>query len=48
MQRLAAVFDQVTNSYKFYWFLAVLGRAQNDLGRVMPVDELLAEMVALA
>jgi len=48
VQRLAAVFDQVTNSYKFYWFLAVLERAQNDRGRIMPVDELLAEMVALA
>jgi len=48
VQRLAAVFAQVTNSYKFYWFLAMLERAQNDRGRLMPVDELLAEMVALA
>ena len=48
VQRLAAVFNQVTNSYKFYWFLAVLERAQSDHGRIMLVDELLTEMVALA
>ncbi len=48
VSRLAAVFEQVTNSYKFYWFLALLERAQSDHGRVMPVDELLAAMVALA
>ena len=48
VRRLAAVFDQVTNSYKFYWSLAILERAQNDRGRVMTVDEILTEMVALA
>lgn len=48
VQRLAAVFDRVTNSYKFYWFVTVLERAQNDLGYLMPIDELLVEMVALA
>lgn len=43
---LAACFNNVTNSYKFYWFLAILEHVREDQGRVVPIDVLLARMVA--
>jgi hypothetical protein len=43
---LAASFDKVTNSYKFYWFLAILDQIRVSQTRTIPVEALLAHMVA--
>jgi hypothetical protein len=43
---LAASFDEVTNSYKFYWFLAILEQVREVPARFIPLDALLARMVA--
>lgn len=43
---LASSFDQVTNSYKFYWFLAILESVRNNEGRILPVKTLLARITA--
>jgi hypothetical protein len=43
---LSAGFRNVTNSYKFFWFLAILEHIQEDHSRVIPIDQLLARMVA--
>jgi len=43
---LSASFEEVTNSYKFYWFLAILECAREDSGRVFTLDSLLARMTA--
>ena len=43
---LAASFDQVTNSYKFYWFLAILEQLREGNGPVLSLNQLLASMVA--
>ena len=46
IEHLAACFNQVTNSYKFYWLLAILECLQKGQGPVIPFADLLAEMVA--
>lgn len=43
---LAASFNDVTNSYKFYWFLSILEQAKNSQKRVISVLDLLAHMIA--
>lgn len=43
---LAASFDDVTNSYKFYWFLAIIEQVRETQNRTIPLDLLLAQMVA--
>ncbi|GAP06119.1 hypothetical protein ATHL_00965 [Anaerolinea thermolimosa] len=43
---LASIFDQVTNSYKFYWFLAILEAVRDGEGRILPMQKLLARMTA--
>lgn len=43
---LSASFDNVTNSYKFYWFLAILEHVRENKGRIFPLDSLLAFMTA--
>ena len=43
---LEGVFNNVTNSYKFYWFLAIIERVKSTRSRVLPVDDLLARMIA--
>jgi hypothetical protein len=45
---LAASFDEVTNSYKFYWFLAILEQVRETQRRVIPLNILLARMIASA
>lgn len=45
---LAGIFNNVTNSYKFYWFLAILETIKAQPGRTMPIDTLLARMIANA
>lgn len=43
---LAASFNDVTSSYKFYWFLSILEQARNSQKRVMFILDLLARMIA--
>jgi len=43
---LASSFDNVTNSYKFYWFLAILEHVRENQSRIIPVNDLLARMVS--
>lgn len=43
---LAASFNDVTNSYKFYWFLSILERVKNPQKRIISVLDLLAHMIA--
>ncbi|GIV81899.1 MAG: hypothetical protein KatS3mg051_1253 [Anaerolineae bacterium] len=45
---LARVFNNVTNSYKFYWFLAILDTVKARRGRTIAIDHLLANMIANA
>jgi len=46
VEYLSASFDNVTNSYKFYWFLAILDHVRNKQTRIIPVRQLTAQMVA--
>jgi len=46
VQYLAASFDNVTNSYKFYWFLSILEHIHHKQTRVIPVQQLIARMIA--
>lgn len=43
---LATSLDNVTNSYKFYWFISILEHIQHNQSRTIPIDDLLAHMVA--
>ncbi|MBT9547551.1 MAG: HNH endonuclease [Candidatus Sericytochromatia bacterium] len=45
IRHLSAVFRHTTNSYKFYWFLAILEAVKNGLNEVS-LDLLTAEMLA--
>jgi hypothetical protein len=48
VRHLAAAFDNVTNSYKFLWFLAVLDEIEDGATSVIPLTRLLGRMVAAA
>ena len=43
---LSSSFDEVTNSYKFYWFLAILESVRENQDRILTIDSLLARMTA--
>lgn len=43
---LAAAFNNVTNSYKFYWFLSILEHIQEYNTPIIPLQDLLANMIA--
>lgn len=43
---LAAAFENVTNSYKFYWFLAILESVSENNGRIFSLNSLLAHMTS--
>ena len=45
--KLAAVFNTTTNSYKYYWFLAILHRVKMAGSREMKVDDLLLDMISM-
>lgn len=45
---LAAVFDETTNSYKYYWFLAILDLIREGWEEVIPSNRLVAYMLANA
>jgi hypothetical protein len=46
IEYLAASFDNVTNSYKFYWFLAILEHIRDKQARIISVRQLTASMIA--
>lgn len=48
VQALAGGFRNVTNSYKFYWFLAILEQISKLHAPKITIDDLAAEMVVLA
>lgn len=43
---LAASFNHVTNSYRFYWLLAILDSLKLSSNTVIAIDDLLARMIA--
>lgn len=43
---LAASFNDVTNSYKFYWFLSILEQIKDEQRRTLPILDLLVHMLA--
>jgi 5-methylcytosine-specific restriction endonuclease McrA len=48
IEKLAAVFNSTTNSYKYYWFLSILDFAKQNPVEDAPVDLLVIEMITLA
>jgi hypothetical protein len=46
VDHLAGSFNEVTNSYKFFWFLAILEHIETNQATVIPIKDLLAQMVA--
>lgn len=48
VDHLVAGFGDVTNSYKFYWLLAILEQLPDAADSILPIDRLLAQMVATA
>lgn len=44
---LSSSFSNVTNSYKFYWFLAILTEIQNNQSPTLALQELAARMLSL-
>lgn len=43
---LSSIFNHVTNSYKFYWFLAILDHIREDQSPIVEINTLVARMVA--
>ncbi len=43
---LSSVFNKTTNSYKFYWFLAIMESVNERTNPVISLSELLARMIA--
>jgi hypothetical protein len=48
VEHLAAAFGEVTNSYKFYWFMAILDQVRQQPAAVLPIHDLLVRMIASA
>lgn len=44
---LSGIFGNVTNSYKFYWLLAILDGIQERRAKTLPIEWLLCRMVGL-
>ena len=42
---LSAVFNDTTNSYKFYWFLGILERLNKFQEKEMQIDDIINEMI---
>lgn len=45
VEHLSGSFNNVTNSYKFYWFLALLDHIKETQSPIIPINYLLARMV---
>ena len=46
VSRLSVIFNDTTNSYKFYWFLAILDALNKGAGERLEIDDLAIQMVA--
>ena len=46
VSRLSAVFSDITNSYKFYWFLAILDSLKENNQSVITLKDIALRMVA--
>ncbi|GAA4461913.1 HNH endonuclease domain-containing protein [Nibrella saemangeumensis] len=46
VDRLSSVFTDTTNSYKFYWFLAILNHLKENGSSLIALDDLALRMVA--
>lgn len=46
INHLSSVFNRTTNSYKFYWFLAILEHVRETSEHHIPLDLLISRMVA--
>lgn len=46
VEYLAAGFSDVTNSYKFFWFLSILEHVRENQSTFIPINDLLAMMIA--
>lgn len=46
IHHLAASFDDVTNSYKYYWLLSILEHIRDNQSQIISTDDLLARMLA--
>lgn len=44
--KLSGIFNDTTNSYKFYWFLAILNALNKSQNERLDVDDLAMQMVA--
>jgi len=47
VQYLSSIFNKTTNSYKFYWFLAILESIKEQDVRIISINSLLAKMLTL-
>ena len=43
---LSGVFSNTTNSYKFYWFLAILDEIESNRSKIIPFDRLFMRMLS--
>lgn len=43
---LAGVFNHTTNSYKFYWFLAILNSIKKSKSKIINIEMLIIEMIS--
>lgn len=43
---LASSFNEVTNSYKFYWFLSILDYIKETQSPTIPINQILARMIS--
>lgn len=48
IDNLCASFSNVTNSYKYLWFLSILRQIQKDIGEEISFKELIIEMLLMA
>lgn len=48
IEKLSAVFNNTTNSYKYYWFLSILNYVKLNTGKNVPIDLIVIDMIATA
>ncbi len=48
IEKLSAVFNSTTNSYKYYWFLSILDFIKLNPGKNIPIDHIVIDMIATA
>lgn len=48
IEKLSAVFNSTTNSYKYYWFLSILNFLKQNPKKKIPIDLIVIDMIATA